>query len=285
MNTFNGETSIQMKKASAGSRTAAFWIDYTIFLLGLVIALGIAYLVTQRIFDSPPVWIFVIIFALAFVEFYLRDILGGQSIGKRVMGICIRNAENDAEVPSVGKLFLRNLISPLWPLEFLVIIIRSDSRKIGDMIAGTAVYNLSEYEKNKKLAEHWEAVKNSQGATIPPPVIKNNAGKVAAIAISTIMSFALFVGVLIFFAGAIMTNSPAYMRAIQAINESPEVYAQVGEIQSFGRMPSGSIQTTGASGSAQFNIRVNGERGTTRVFVELEMFARHWEIVRMYVRN
>jgi len=55
--------------------------------------------------------------------------------------------------------------------------------------------------------------------------------------------------------------------ATDYIKANPEIVAIVGEIESFGFMPSGSINTGFMRGDANYSIRAKGANGDVRVFV------------------
>jgi len=58
-----------------------------------------------------------------FLLYFGKDSFQGVSPGKWTMGIVVRNQDNREEIPSFGRLFLRNLFIIIWPVEFLVLAI------------------------------------------------------------------------------------------------------------------------------------------------------------------
>jgi hypothetical protein len=99
-----------------------------------------------------------------------------------------------------------------------------------------------------------------------------------------------FLGIIVFgvllFLGIMSTlkNSEPYNTAIAHIEESQRVRELVGEIEDYGRFPSGNVHNVNGRGTAEFTIRVNGTEGSTRVFVRLKREPlRDWEIVEFFI--
>jgi hypothetical protein len=85
---------------------------------------------------------------------------------------------------------------------------------------------------------------------------------------------------------AMFRNHPSYHTALDYIQEHPGIAEMVGDVESFGFFPSGSISTSGGFGQADFVIRVNGSGGTARVHVQLEREPlRDWQVVSFYYRR
>ena len=69
------------------------------------------------------------------VLFMSRDIINGQSIGKRIAGIkVVDNSEKNA---AWWQLILRNISVIIWPLEAVLLLV--DKKRIGDRPANTKV--------------------------------------------------------------------------------------------------------------------------------------------------
>ena len=130
----------KIQRADYEKRFAAALIDHIV--LCVVSSIGVPFLyleVYSNGFDRR--WIFFPMFmCIVFFVYYFKDIVGGASIGKRVMGLTVRNCDESAMKPSAKKLFARNIFSFLWPVELLMILLGKHKRKIGDILAGTDVY-------------------------------------------------------------------------------------------------------------------------------------------------
>lgn len=88
-----------------------------------------------------PFETFYSILALGMIYFLLKDIYQGRSIGKRVLGIAVRDIGNPSAKPGTLRLVVRNITVILWPVELLLLILKR--RRIGDIIARTQVTKLA----------------------------------------------------------------------------------------------------------------------------------------------
>lgn len=280
------------RKASIGQRLGAFLIDCCIFSFVFVFVFLFAMFGTLTADNNyePPILIFIFALVLIFIVYGFRDIVKGQSIGKRVLGIGIRDIYDNFAVPPTSRLFLRQIFSFLWMVEFLVLVFSSENRKIGDKIAGTGVYNLREYENFVQCSKRMEYMKQTQNpehmqnAESHPHIeqYKPQKAKIVKIIIGVVLAVVIFVSALVFGITSIFRNHPAYHLATDSIRTNSEIIALIGEIESFGFMPSGSVSTSPGRGDADFNIRARGVHGEVRVFVELQMRdGGDWEIVRL----
>ena len=276
------------KKASVGRRLGAFFIDHTIFSF-IFVLMSITVFLNMRS-DESLILYYVLFFAITFSVYGFRDIVKGQSIGKRIFGIGVRDISDNFSVPTVSRLFLRQIFTFLWPIEFLVLVFSSENQKIGDKIAGTGVYNLREYEefilytKRMEYLNQEQATGQQNEGTFEPRTIepyKPKKAKIATIIVSVMLAGIIFIGALVFGITSIFRNHPSYHVATEYIKANPEIAATIGDIEGFGFMPSGSINASPGRGDANFSIRVRGTRGDVRAFVELQMRdGGNWEIVR-----
>ncbi|MCL2851727.1 MAG: RDD family protein [Defluviitaleaceae bacterium] len=234
----------ELKRASFEKRLCAFLIDHVALTVFLMIGLfGFAwdYLQTSIEYVLP---VFMLVVLICYCS---KDIFGGAGLGKRVMGLAVRSSEDAELTPSPFKLFLRNILTFVWPLEVIMLLCSNDKRKIGDRIAGTDVYAISQ--------------------KIRPAVV-------IAVVISLLVVFA---SSLVLVVNSILRNHESYMIAIAHIESSEEVRSIVGDITRFGFFTSGSLSTnTSGFGEAVYTIRVAGEHSTMRVrdsLIELPMKA------------
>jgi uncharacterized RDD family membrane protein YckC len=78
---------------------------------------------------------------LALVYLVLKDMIGGQSVGKRISGCRVVDRETGLPI-GFSQSLARNLIFLIPPLAFLELAaasFRSDRRRFGDLVAGTVV--------------------------------------------------------------------------------------------------------------------------------------------------
>ena len=109
---------------------------------------------------------------------------------------------------------------------------------------------------------------------------RSKEAKIAIIIVGVMLIGALFAGALFFGITSMFKNHPSYHIATDYIKANPEITALVGEIEGFGSMPTGSLNTSIGRGDANYSIQAKGAHGDVRVFVELEMHnGGDWEIV------
>ena len=255
----NEHSQYEPRKASVAHRFAAHLIDH--FIISIVLIVPFMVVLFRGGMDSPYDGMFFYIIMLIFTAFFVygaKDVIKGQSFGKFVLGIAVRDSADPNNTPSAAKLFLRNIFTVIWPVEFLVLVCSPDRTKLGDKIAGTSVYHTSQKPKT-----------------------------FAMIAIGAVLIITVFVGALVIGISTMLRNHPTYQMAINYIKANPQVLAIVGEVESFGFMPSGSISYTGGGrGTAEYTIRVRGRDENIRVHIQL---AREplgdWEIVGFRYRR
>lgn len=77
-----------------------------------------------------------LILSILFSCFFSKDLLSGQSIGKKRCGLKIVNLDN-GEI-SIFKLILRNLFCVIWPIEIIAILVNPE-RRLADFILKTKI--------------------------------------------------------------------------------------------------------------------------------------------------
>jgi hypothetical protein len=186
------------------------------------------------------------------ILYFAKDCLRGISVGKWVMGIMVRDEHNKNEIPSFGRLFLRNLFLVIWPVEFIVLATNDQKRRLGDKIAKTVV--LENPDKPTKL----------------PRIL-------ALIGVGVIFFVFVF-----FFVGSAMKNSDAYKVAIIEIEKNEKIITETGGIKGYGMMPTGNVSTSNGQGQAQREIKVLGNTKDLNVSVYLEKESDgQWRLIEM----
>ncbi len=122
-----------MKKADIGKRLAAFFIDYLIYIV-IFVPPFILFVPFDSFKEIFPIFMLILLISIS-----LKDIFGGRSVGKRVFGLYVRKYDNFEKNPKIHKLIIRNLFLLIWPIEFIIIVIDKNSRRLGDKIANTQV--------------------------------------------------------------------------------------------------------------------------------------------------
>jgi uncharacterized RDD family membrane protein YckC len=227
--------------SSRKRRIVAFMIDHFImtFLIAIIsfLSIGTDFMdennfnnLTTRIL---PVMIF------GFLLYFAKDSVKGTSPGKWVMGIMIRDENNPNEIPSFGRLFIRNLFIIIWPIEFIILATSDNKKRLGDKIAKTIV------------------VKNNNKTTKAPRIL-------ALIGVGIVFFTFIFL-----FTASVMKKSDAYKVAIYEIEQNKEIVSESGGIIEYGMMPTGSINTSNGYGEAQLEIKVFGNKKDLNVSVYL----------------
>ena len=134
-------TELTFLKSSRKRRIAAFIIDHFVMTFLMVSIVFIA-LGSNFIDENSPGKMTTIMLSVmipGFLLYFAKDSLGGVSVGKWIMGIMVRDENNPNEIPSFGRLFLRNLFIIIWPVEFIVLATNDQKKRLGDRIAKTIV--------------------------------------------------------------------------------------------------------------------------------------------------
>lgn len=250
----NTESETTFKLASRKRRAAAFLIDHFVltFLMTSIafLTLGTDFLDSGGAEDITPIIIAVLI--PGFFVYFSKDSIGGISLGKWIMGVMVRENESDEKTPSFGKLFIRNLPIVIWPVEVIALILNSNKRRLGDILAGAVVLeNKNKSKKSKRI-------------------------------VALVLIFAAFFGFMFLFIGSAMKDSEAYKIAIQSIEENESIIQKSGGITGYGMLPTGNIRASAQSGYAELQIKVVGKESDVIVSVILEKEAGgDWLILKM----
>jgi uncharacterized RDD family membrane protein YckC len=247
-------TELTFIKSSRKRRIAAFIIDHfvmTFLMVSIVfIALGPNFMDENNPSKMMTTMLFVMI--PGFIFYFAKDSINGISVGKWIMGIMVRDENNQNEIPSFGRLFLRNLFIIIWPVEFIVLATNDQKKRLGDKVAKTVV------------------VKNTNKPTKLPRIL-------ALIGVG--ITFFVFV---FFTAGNAMKNSDAYKVATKEIEQNKDIVNETGGIKGYGMMPTGNVNISNGQGQAQLEIKVLGNTKDLNVSVYLEKEANgQWKLIEM----
>lgn len=167
---------------------------------------------------------------IGFILYFAKDSVKGVSPGKWIMGIMVRDENNHNEIPSIGRLFIRNLLIIIWPIEFIVLAVSQDKKRLGDKIAKTSV------------------LKNPKKLNVLPRVLALGG---------IVIAYFMFIFVFVF---ASMKNSDAYRTAISEIEQNQEIINEVGGIKEYGMFPTGGVSVKSGYGEANLEIKVIGNK-------------------------
>ncbi|MBZ9730550.1 RDD family protein [Salegentibacter sp. JZCK2] len=165
---------------------------------------------------------------IGFILYFAKDSIKGISPGKWIMGIMVRDENIHTEIPSVGRLFIRNLLIIIWPIEFFVLAVSQEKKRLGDKIAKTAV------------------LKNPKKLSVLPRVLT---------LVGIGVAYFTFIFVFVF---ASMKSSDAYKTAISEIEQNQEIINEVGGIKEYGMFPTGGVSIKSDYGEANLEIKVIG---------------------------
>lgn len=240
--------------SSRKRRIAAFLIDHVMLTFVMV---ALVFLIIGPDFmgqDSPArlMTAMLVVMIPGFLIYFAKDSIRGISAGRWVMGIMVRDANNPQEVPSPGRLAIRNLFLVLWPVEFIVLAVSSDKTRLGDKAVKTIV------------------VKNPDKAAKLPRVL----ALVGLVLVFFVFSF--------LFAGNALKNSDAYKTAVQEIEHNEAILEETGGITGYGMMPAGNINIANGRGQAQLQINIKGNKKDITVSVSLTKEPNEaWKLIEL----
>lgn len=248
---YAGQEEAGLVKAGIELRVLAFIIDHILILTVLMVPLLV---VTFSNPDKNIDWfwrVFPVFMLIVFFVYCLKDFVKGASLGKRALGIVVRDSSDSSIVPSVSKLFLRNIFTFLWPVELYLLACSAKKTKLGDQIAHTEVY-----KQSKKI-------------------------KAGILILSAALAFGIFITSLTLGITYIFKNDDSYKMAVSCIETNAEIKSTIGTIEGFGFLPSGSLNYSGKHGQAHYTIKVIGTQNTIYVDVEMKKEPdKDWEIIR-----
>ena len=155
---------IEYRLAGAGSRLAAFVIDFALqIILCLMLAAGVLFVIYDYNINilaslEGPAFAFLIIswFLIYFCYFIVCEMLmNGQSVGKKIFGL--RVIRDNGQPIELQQCLVRNLFRSVLDILYIglfFILFSPKHKRIGDMVAGTVV-----------IAEHYEGVVFSPAST------------------------------------------------------------------------------------------------------------------------
>lgn len=239
--------------ASRKRRIASFLIDHIV--LTFLIVSAVFLVINPNEFESGSGLLnfkTITIFTIEMFIYFAKDSFKGISFGKWIMGTMVRANENVFNVPSFGRLFLRNLFLILWPVEFIVMAMDENKRRLGDKYSKATVLNNS--EKSSRLKR----------------------------IVALIGVLILLISLMTLLTSSIVKSSDAYKVAIQDIQKNEEIRAEIGEVKSFGPFPKGSVEIQNGEGQAGLQITAIGTKKEKEITIYLiKEKDSIWKIVQM----
>ena len=241
-------------KSSRKRRIAAFVIDHFVmtFLMVSLFFIALAPNFMDENKRSKMIIAMLAVMLLGFLLYFAKDSIKGISAGKWIMGIMVRDENNQNEIPSFGRLLLRNLFIIIWPVEFIVLAANDQKKRLGDKVARAVVF------KNP-----------NKPAKFPRILAIISAGVI----------FFMFVFLLV---GSAMKNSDASKAAISEIEKNEQIIIETGGIKGYGIMPTGNVSIYDGQGHAQLEIKILGNTKDVNVSVYLEKGVHgQWKLIEI----
>jgi hypothetical protein len=124
----------------------------------------------------------------------------------------------------------------------------------------------------------------AESASVPPPPPPHRKGwwerniiwVVIGGSLLVVAAGAAVIGSIVFLVFGLLKSSDAYQIAVQAAQNDPRVIAQLGEPIRPGWWMSGSVETSGSSGSADLQIPISGPQGSATVYAVAERRGGAW---------
>lgn len=247
-------TELTFLKSSRKRRIAAFLIDHVLITL-IMVSFVFALLGPNFMDENNPVQMtttMLLVMIPGFFLYFVKDCFNGVSAGKWMMGIMIRDENNQNEIPSFGRLFLRSLFIIIWPIEFIMLATNNQKKRLGDKVTNTVVLK-----------------KSIKPTKLPRILVLVGVG----------VAFFIF---LFLFVGSTIKNSDAYIVATLNIEQNKEIINETGGVKGYGMMPTGNISITNGHGEAQLQIKVLGNKKDldVRVYLDKEPDGQ-WRLVEM----
>ena len=252
------ECTLDKKKVSLGKRIGAFLIDHTLFTLICML------IFIPKLVDDPSEFAnnFItqlnLMLAFAFLLYTIKDIINGQSIGKRILKISVRKYNAYDEKPSILSLLARNMFIYIWPIEAVILLKHKDNRRLGDIICKTQVINVP-----------FETTTTTK---------KSNIKRIVLIITTVLIALLMFFTLI--FTG--LKNSSAYKTSINYIEQNAEINKITGGIKNYGLFPIGNVQVTNGYGESNFSIKVKGKSSSVTVHIYLTKTPNEqWQVEEM----
>ncbi|MHC5310652.1 RDD family protein [Myroides sp. LJL116] len=245
----------KFKRSSKIRRKAAFLIDHFIIVFPILVVLLILFwnelIDVNNLTEVLRTLVYGLIIGM--VLYFFKDLYKGVSLGKWIMGIMVRDESNPNKVPSLPRLFLRNLFLILGPIEYLIWISSQQNKRLGDRVTNVAVLN------------------NPIKAPLTSRII-------------TLVSIVVVFFAFLFFTTSIsMKQTDAYLLAIDEIQSNEQLNKEIGTIVGYGKVPLGYITAEKEQGTALLVIKAVGEKTSRTIIVSLEKHpSGQWRLIEMH---
>ncbi len=134
-----------------------------------------------------------------------------------------------------------------------------------------------EYQDYDPIADDMKAFNKRNNRTI-----WITCGVITAVLLFISLCAAFIVGIIGLAFGAMRSSTP-YQEALFAAQTDTAVIEALGEPIEAGWLMSGSIETSGSSGTASFSIPVSGSKGEGTLYVEAQRTGGRWHYDQLYL--
>lgn len=250
--------------ASRKRRIAALLIDSWWFgLLSMLIVFGAAESLAfswDDVFLSSSFSFFTLGPIISFCIFMCKDAYQGMSPGKRLLGIRVVNMHQQA-IPA-WQTIMRNVTLPFWPLDFLAMVLNSNKRRLGDLIASTQVIRDPQISSQQRLSiagilvVFYLFTPNLPALSVTPDAMHQ-------------------------WPQMMIKRSEAYQFAEQQVRSHSGIEQFIGFIQDIEVGSNSQINMVNQQGHAQFELNVIGEKDSLPVFVTLDRENGQWQLTSL----
>lgn len=123
-------------------------------LIDFLIAITFTVLLNKMLVSINIILLFPMIGIIAWIIIFCKDSFRGASIGKRIVGIQVLNADT-GQIASPTKCIIRNLFILIFPLELFLLFYNQKRLRVGDYAAHTKV---AQYDKTLKGFEFSQII-------------------------------------------------------------------------------------------------------------------------------
>ncbi|WP_165044436.1 RDD family protein [Dysgonomonas sp. ZJ709] len=123
-----------MDNSLLSRRIKAIIIDFFILFILTIVLLVIILIVNKDKYDF--IYCYALLMCIVYSTCFLKDIIGGQSLGKRIYKLQVKN--DKGKVPPTKILILRNIFVFIYPIEIILCFV-NNGRRLGDIILKTKV--------------------------------------------------------------------------------------------------------------------------------------------------
>ncbi len=170
-------------------RLVAWLLDWNIIGLSVMILIMAVMTIFRKqvVAGDPGIVLVTVLLMLTYpVFFIMRDLIFGQSIGKRIMGLVVLDKQT-GQPAKAGKRFVRNLF--LFFMQFDAIILLVTGTSIGDRVAHTVVVPKKELDSVEHPVDSGSPIEKINNYQAPAPWSKKKIALLVGCIVGAIVLF------------------------------------------------------------------------------------------------